>query len=1244
MDGLLTHRFDSVMVSMDGTDIKVVNPDLDITILGEVKGIEFKIDTIDAQVEIPPGDSIKEEVKNDSAGPPSIPKDLKFYLPVHVNIGQANVKLSDGKHWEVSQLDVKTQGQKAAKLQVNSVTGENIVSPASVKLDVDFASDNLKVDAKVKTAKDSVIVKASAPKNNLGIVKTKTNVTVTSPEEWLPFQIPEALPGVGKLKVSLDATVNSQKKTVKYDATVQTHVGALWPLEPEDVTVKLKGDLEQFHTDIFMENGEGGSIHIEGDFDKSLDGEFDVQVKHMNALFGPQMMPLDLEIERAKKTGNKIDAVVVTRQGSVITGSLDFEDSLYIDFIGDISPYEPWAIDWTHGNLEFTTNPKLYGTFDLHKLRVLAKFDTVPYAYHMTADSLEVYLELNTKGIDFSKGKIYTPKETFDFDGDVKWNDPHPHTSWNVTQRHGGKASAYIGIGDTITLDVKAEQTVLATVPFANFKFNEKINGKVTGEWHQDFDNNIGAAEVTIEGELDAFNVSADLVVRQNGDTVFVDKANAIHNKNTVMANAVFILPNDSNPDFNPTSFLPVQVINAWISSRDFSIPLLLEPLQDTTFASGMLTGELAYNQGQGLMGNLNFFNIAFSNIAPSTFNIQKLNVFAEGDKAELNAYLDIGGGGWTGNTQIIMDNIFSDKRHVSFSHGSDNGGTLWAEGFIDNSLVFTGTVDANGSWYIPKTISEIKNTDLHIDLTADIRKGLHGLSAKIKSDSTVYQPPKMNLLIPFKLEGNVENGTLNVTKASMTNKRGESILATLKFNLDSLILEALDVKTEHFTVEVDEHTLTFENINSHMEDSPDSLLISAEIPRITYNFKHDVYGQADALGHADIGFSIPHNSEGIIKNNTIFGNLSIDRLVYHKDFDIEVTPASLDKYISLLNNAIAKLRQKEAAQEAKLSTASPINLAVHVSDTQKDSVAIVTPFATFPLTVDVWVLGNTNRPLLRGDITNTNSGFIGVQEIYEFDLNAFQLTWNDVPWQHGVIDVSSTQNLPYCTETEDNENETCPINLDIQGTITNPQPMPSSNCGTESSAAAIYYNIFLGCIADDSGEATDWNKLAGKAIGKVISTTANKTLGGEYIGDIDMKVMLFENNSSSDKDSSYVKVPISLDRWVNNLSLIFGYTQDQSENPTYDQALQFGVNYTLPVFQEEEYSHKNHISPSLNLNALLITKQYLTNTGTTGGNENRVEKNVGINYTYRYWNPCLLGLGKCEGLSSQPNEKENKK
>jgi len=1238
--GLLTHSFDSIKVEMDGTTIRVTKPVLDITILGESKGVTLDLDTVDAFVKIPESNEKKKTAKPDTTIP-AIPEDLQIPVPVKLSVAQANVQLSNDMKWNVSQLEAKNYGKTAVGVTIEKVSGDYVSSPASVNLTADFGSENLRATANVKTDQDSVSLKVDAPKSNLTQLKTNTNVTVSDPEKWIPVKLPDALPGIGKLQVNAEATVDVKKGTTKYNATVKTHIGEIWPLQPEDVTIKIKGDQNNFNTDIFMTNGEGGTIRFTGDFDKNLDGTFEAQVQHMNAKFGPQIMPLDVEIVSAEKKGNFIDAKLETRQGSRVEAHLDFTDSLMISFVGDVATYEPWALDWTHGNV-ILKNPKMYGTFDMHKLRVLGKFDTIPYAYHMTADSAQVMLALDTDGIIFTNCILYTPKEVFDFDGDVIWGTNTPHTSWNVTQRHGGKASVYINLGDTLFLDAKASRTVVETIPFADIKISDKIKGNITGKWHQDFDNNIGQAELSAEGELDAFKVAGDIVARQNGDTLFIDDAILTQSKNSGRLNAAIILPNDSNPDFKPTSFLPIQILHAWGASKEFSIPLLLEPLNDSTLTSGLISGELAYNEGEGLIGSLDVSNIAFANISKNFFDIKKLNIFAAGDKVELNSYLDIGNGGWAGNTQIILDNIFGEQHHVSFSHGSDNGGTLWAEGSFGNDLMFQGTVDANGSWYVPKTISEIQNTDVHIDISADLKKGLMGIVADIRSDSTSFQPPKMNVKFPFHLRGHLEDGLVNISEAGTHNELGEKINATIRFNLDSMKLEAVDVVSEQYTIDFGMGKLTLQGIKGHLEDKENELSVTANIPKIAFNLDDDMYGKAEALAHGDIGFSIPHSEEGVIINNTIYGNILIDKLVYYKDFSIEVTPTGLDKYLTTISNYAAKLRKKEA-QEEKLSTASPINLALHISDTQKDSVAIVTPVATFPITIDLWALGNTNRPLLRGDVTNTNSGFIGIKDVYQFDLNSFQISWNDVPWQHGVIDVNSSQDLPYCTaETTEKEKETCPINLDIQGTITNPQLVPSSNCGMESSAA-IYYNIFLGCIADDNGENTDWNEFAGKAIGKVITTAANKTLGGDYIGDIEMKVMLFENTSMNDKDSSFVKVPISLDRWVKNLSLVFGYTQDQSENPTYDQALQFGVNYTLPFFQEEEYSHKNHISPTLSLNALLISKQYLTNTGTEGSG-NRVEKNVGINYVYRYWNPCLLGLGKCEDAEESQKTQEQPK
>lgn len=1234
MHSLLTHCFDSLHVNAAGNNIKAINPCVDITLLGREKGITLNVDLISANI------LLSNNKQNDSIVLPKFSDNIKFILPVKIQVNKTNVELSNKMKWNIENLDLRSQGQKAIALKAQNVSGNFIKENANVSVNANFERALLKLNAKIKTKNDSINLSANAPKNDLGKLNTNIEVSVKDPKKWSPIKIPDKVPLIGKINAHAKANIDVTKKQTNFSAILKTKVGAFWPLMAQNITLKINGNKDSANVNLLLNNDEGGSINLSGNIDSKMNAKLKGSVKNTSAKFGPQMMPMDLEIKRAELHNKKITAFIETRQGSLIDANIDFKDSLFLTFTGDISQYEPWALDWTHGNLTLNARPQFYGAFDGHSLKILSKIYAVQNAYHMCADSLQVLLDLNTKGIDFSNGIIYTPNETFDFYGDVKWKHAQPHTSWNVTQRSGGNANAYINISDSIAIDATANQVVFATIPFSDIKFGRNIDGKISGVWHHDFDDRRGKIDVSIDGELDAFKASLSATVREEGDTVFVDKFSAIHGKNSAMAMGAFLLP-DSTQELKSAGILPVKLLFANVSSNDFSIPLLLETLNDSTLTSGMLNGSISYKQGDKLTGSLDFFNLKFRKIPPELFNVKKLNVFAENDKIEINSYLDIGSGGWTGNTQVIINNIFSDKRHISFSHGSDNGGTIWAEGFINNDLIFNGTLNANGSWFIPGTMSEIKNTNLHVDVSANIKDRLKGITADISLDSAIFEPPKTKLQFPFYMKGHIENGLVDIYEGKTQNDIGEVILGSLQFNLNNMKLMGIDVHSDKYSITKGNHKLTFKNIQSHMIDNETELSITANIPNITYTLNDESLGKAEAIARGNIGFSLPHKRDGIIKNSIINGNISIDKMVYYRNFDVEITPSALNKYLTMFNNFISKLRKKNPGEE-KLSIVSPINLALHISDSQMDSVAVVTPFATFPLTADLWIFGNTARPLLRGDITNTGNGFIGIKNIYEFSLNSFLISWNDVPWQNGTIDVSSSQELPYCSETNDKDKETCPVNFDLQGSITNLQAVPSSNCGTESSTAAIYYNILLGCIAEENGEEADWNKLAGKALGKVISSTANKTLGGDYIGDIEMKVMLFENNSTNEKDSSYFKVPVSLNRWVKNLSLIFGYTQDQSENPTYDQSLQFGVNYTLPVFQEEEFSHKNHLSPTLSLNGVLTSKQYLTNTGTET-NESRLEKNVGVNYVYRFWNPCLLGIGRCEGMQIE-NNKQNKK
>ena len=96
MDDLLTHHFDSIRVSIDGNDIKVANPNLEITLIGEPKGVKLAMDSAIAAIQLPKESAPKKK----STEIPKFPDKLKFPIPVQVDVKEAQVSLSDGKGWQ----------------------------------------------------------------------------------------------------------------------------------------------------------------------------------------------------------------------------------------------------------------------------------------------------------------------------------------------------------------------------------------------------------------------------------------------------------------------------------------------------------------------------------------------------------------------------------------------------------------------------------------------------------------------------------------------------------------------------------------------------------------------------------------------------------------------------------------------------------------------------------------------------------------------------------------------------------------------------------------------------------------------------------------------------------------------------------------------------------------------------------------------------------------------------------------
>ena len=1248
-NNLLDHYYDSILVQKGESTYMIRGPHLDITLLGDPPGIDLDIREISAN-QVTDTTSKETDKTSKATGRDSskaldaiaFPDNINIPLPVKLSVGKLDFTMGD-MGWSAQNIKAQNIGERKVALSANNIAGSFVKDTAALQLDVDFTDKNVLLNGNVKTKNDNITISANAPMTDLTQLKVSTNVSVKDPLKWVPMKLPEAIPGISNVNFSGNVTTSLTKKSLQYNFTLKLHIAEFWPFLPLDATIKVSGNPKHTLVETFIKNNEGGTINLEGVIDDKLDFDFSGEISNMSAMYGPQMMPMDLDIQSLTKTGDDIEASIETREGSVIKTRVKTKDSLKVFFAANLATTEPWALDWVKGNVELGRNPKMIGTFENGKLRAFLKADSIINAYHLKADSLRLSLILDADGVVFPKVAVYTPKDVFSITGDVDWKDKSLiYTNWHLTQKNGGTAEATVHLGDSLLVWAKTDHVEISTIPLSDVKLSDNLKGSISGSVFYNLDSRVGEAELDIDADVDPFIVHGYTKIREIGDTVIIDKAIISHNSNKVAMEASFVLPNDSNPNYKPTAMLPLQVKHAWVSIENFNIPFLLEPLGDTTLYSGRFNGEISFEEDSGLLGNIDFKDLSFNKIPTEVLNIKQLNLSAKKDRIELLTNFDISNGVWVGNTNVVVDNIFEPTRRISLTYKSPNNGFIDGSGTLTDSLDFIGNIKLGGTWLIPGIRGEIEKTDLNIDIQAKLKDGLPGIAAQIKSDSTLLRYSNIENAFPIQIRGGIKNGKLDLNEISTQNEYGDIVFAKLLYDLQNMSIDVIDFGTDKYTLQTDQHTVTIRNVKGYLVDSKEQMSIVTKIPSIQYTFDDDTYGTARLFARSDITFNIPHTQEGQIKNNNVSGEFIIDKFVYRKDLEIDITPSSLDKILSMFNNAIASLRSKEKT-EAKISVSNPIDLSFHISDSQHDSVEIISPFAAFPLTLDIRVLGTSNRPLLRGDITNTDNGFIGIKGLYDFELSRFNISWIDVPWQHGIIDVSSVQELPYCSEPDDSDKNTCPINFDIQGTITNLQPMPSSNCGTESTAAATYYNIFLGCVANESGESADWNKLAGKAIGKVIASTANKTLGGDYIGDIDMKVMLFDN-SSNEKDSSYVKIPISLDRWVKNLSLIFGYTQDQSIDPIYDQALQFGATYKLPFFQEKEYSHRNHLSPSLSLNGLLISKQYTTNSGAESNNENRVEKNIGMNYTYKFWNPCILGIGSCETVRPpramrQPND-----
>ena len=1226
---LFEHSWEQIHIQLPGLEFRLKKPVIQINFFENLSKevLWIEMDSLQSAWHPTP--------KQKKSPPPRSLTLPDWWMPFRasIQIHHLRFQVPQAAPWEADSLHIVNRNQKSISLKVQSIRGPHMAHPMHLRTRLNWNQHFTDISLKLynENVSDSLYITANAPRTHLEDLSCELDLQVQKLPAWLPIPWPAQAPQIGKVTLSANGQVQLLQKKFKYEALIKTRSLPFWQLPAFDAVIQVRGSQKMnTQASVQLKNAHGQLVQASVQLDSKLDGIADAEIQGISIHLGHEHLPTDLKLHRLVKSGDSLHATLTTLAGSEVVATLASFKNPKIQFQANIAPLEPWAVQWTHQHLKIAPPTLIEGEFKRGILSANVR-TKLPFAYWAMAEQFETDLTLSSRGIHFDNGTIQTRGQTHSFSGEVMWNDSVPHFSFSLEQNRGRFANVY-GTFDPI-LELSLAGIELKALPWADTSLLRGYNGVVTGIWKHHFPQKKGQAEVALTTTIQELPLTLRVLASQNQDSLIVNRLLVLQGSNQLEASALALLRRDSLATDSPA----IRVESVQLSTHNFNIPELALAFKDSTLKEGKVSGRLQYTHSLGLQGGLSFSDLAFQKIDSSQLQISRLRLFTQGNNLQLSGRLNIGQGLWDGEAELTFDNTFTKKPHrFAGAYATDNGGVFWFDGLIDSLFKeWQGALYFNGPWFLPPGTGEIESTDLSANLRVPFKGGLDSIQASFRSKNTTYLLGTL-LELPLELYGQMHHGLLQIDTLHFHNADQEKMTAQLLFDIPTKQLTKLHFQSTGYTLPLlGIHKLRLQNLSARTLNHDKETVIELDIPGLQYHLNDNDLGKAHASLRGQIRMHIPKKSDSahIQANNTLEGQFEIDKAVYKKHIDIAPDPLHLDKTFNAIAKLLANLRkEKPTSQQAQAVSSRPTTLNIRVSDSGRDSVMVISNLATFPLSIDLTVLGTSQSPLLSGDINAVGNGFIGYDGVATFDINAFRLSWQDAPWRRGTIELQSSHDYPFCEEQ--NSEDTCPIELNVTGTLTHPQPQPVANCGIESSPAVIYYSILLGCVSQtNQSESFDKNKFTGRLLGNLLTSTANKGLGGSYIGDIDLKMKIFDNSAVAEKDSSYLRIPVSLDKWVKNLSAVFGYTQDQSINPRYDQSAEVGLQYTLPIFDPSETS-MNLIDPRLDLSANLISRRYPATVETQQA-ENQLEKNIGLLYSYKFWDPCFLGFGNCTPLET---------
>ena len=1229
-ESLLELKWKSIKVVFDSTSLFLEEPKIFMYTMFSSKRemLNFSIDSVYVSIS-PQTSSGQSKTEREHISHP----DLWLPFRVLVNVNKVAADVKNIGNWKLDSLvAVKSGRQKRFYIRANNINGTYMAK--SMFLNADYRWGEIFSDASISISdrkNDSLAITLNAPRERLEDLSAEINANVINLPFWLKDKWPEEAPAIGKIVLNSNASINVLNNKADFDLSLQTYIGEFWQLPAFSAAITASGNISGIsQSEISLKGKNGESIKIKGNVNRDLDGSAELDIEGINLTLGPETLPADAKFHRVTKKGNSVSTNFTTNAGSNFTAKIDDLNEPVITFSADIVPKEPWAVQWTGEMVKLESPTILTGSFSFKDVLLKANLKTkVPFAYHAAADELDVDLWLNSDGIHFPHGTIKRGGYKSDFTGEVMWSKEY--FTFKLEQSNGGSAEVYGTFVPKIELNLQNLNSI--ELPYAEPDLLRGYSGFISGNLKHDFENRKGDASVSLSTEIKNYRINVKSNIERFEDSLIVKNFELEQNEKRIEGHLLVLLPNEVRKN------LEIQQASIKVPSMD--IVSILAIFRDSTLLSGMAKGNLEYNKNNGLVGGFVLSKIAIRGLDSSIMSLPNLKLEALGYSAKMSAPVFLTGGLWNGHLELNVNHIGQESDlPISVSYAAnniDNAGSLIFEGLVSKDLQkISGNAQVLGDWFLPNGVGEVKNTNINISAKSSLGKNiLDSLTANFSTKRNSYE---MGIFkIPFTFEGHIKKGIVSVDSAFIYGEQDEKIIAKLQFDLNDANLKEFSFYTEQFTLYLlNEHLIKIRNGTGRTKIDHAGITIFAELPSISYSLESAEYGTASATLKGNAAYHYPFQIEQTQTNSSITGNFEISKASYRRTMDLMPDPLHLDRTLKTINKFLESIVKEKRVNTTEMHamTSRPTTLNIKLQTSGMDAATISSNLAAFAFVVNVSVLGTTRNVLLSGDINAVGSGQIGYKGLTMFDLSRLRFYWRNTPIKQGIIDLQASNNYPFCVPDENLNEKSCTINMNITGTFAQLNMQPTANCDIEASTALIYYSMLLGCISEDytSGTTIDRNKVAGKFLGKIMSSTINKSLRGNVVGNIDLKMQIFSEKNSTEQDTSYVRVPISLSRWVSNLEAVFGFssTNEESSNRSYDKSYEAGLRYSLPVFDSTDIN-RNFIDPSLDLNANLVARRYDLSTTENAYDETRLEKNIGLLYVHKFWDPCILGVGRCK-------------